>query len=80
MNTLPPFLPFIYLLMLSLFMANRFADTYRKNEELSTRLLRVDQLKDDFLAIWLSIRSQINQYDMKNKVEDGCGDSARRCN
>ncbi|RXT15446.1 ATP-binding protein [Ammoniphilus sp. CFH 90114] len=50
LNTLPPFLPFIYLLMLSLFMAHRFSDTYRKNEELSQQLLKVDKLKDEFLA------------------------------
>lgn len=49
-DVLPPILPFIYLLMLSLFMANRFTDTYRKNEELSERLLQVDKFKDEFLA------------------------------
>nr|WP_279288974.1 ATP-binding protein [Anaerosolibacter carboniphilus] len=47
---LPPVFPFLYLLMLSLYMANRFTDTYRKNEELSEQLLQVDKLKDEFLA------------------------------
>lgn len=49
-DVLPPILPFVYLLMLSLFMANRFTDTYRKNEELSEQLLQVDKFKDEFLA------------------------------
>lgn len=49
-DSLPPIFPFIYLAMLSLFMANRFADTYRKNEELSSLLLKADKLRDDFLA------------------------------
>ncbi|MEC1716358.1 hybrid sensor histidine kinase/response regulator [Schinkia azotoformans] len=50
LDILPPILPFAYLLMLSLFMAHRFADTYRKNEELSEQLLQVDKFKDEFLA------------------------------
>lgn len=49
-DILPPVLPFVYLLMLSLFMAQRFTDTYRKNEELTEQLLKVDKFKDEFLA------------------------------
>ncbi|GGG22281.1 hybrid sensor histidine kinase/response regulator [Paenibacillus abyssi] len=49
-NALPPFVPYIYLLMLSLFMAHRFADTFNKNKELSELLIRADQFKDEFLA------------------------------
>ncbi len=47
---LPPALPFFYLLMLSLFMAHRFLDTFRKNEELSRLLLQSNKFKDEFLA------------------------------
>ncbi len=49
-NILPPILPYIYLLMLALFMAKRFTDTYRKNEELSKKLMQIDQTKDEFLV------------------------------
>ena len=49
-EALPPVLPFIYLLTLSLFMAHRFTDTYRNNEELSQKLIIIDQSKDEFLA------------------------------
>ncbi|WP_249310390.1 ATP-binding protein [Bacillus sp. FJAT-49736] len=48
-NSLPPFLPYIYLSFLSLYMANLFAATYRKNEEMSIKLLEVDRFKDEFL-------------------------------
>ncbi|ADU32228.1 hybrid sensor histidine kinase/response regulator [Evansella cellulosilytica] len=47
---LPPVLPFLYLLTLSLFIAKRFTDTYRKNEELSEKLVQTDKFKDEFLA------------------------------
>lgn len=50
LDGLPPVLPFIYLLTLSLFMAQRFTVTYRKNEELSGKLIQMDQSKDEFLA------------------------------
>ena len=50
LTSLPPALPFVYLLMLSLFMAHRFADTFQKNEELSSLLLQSDKFKDEFLA------------------------------
>jgi two-component system, sensor histidine kinase ChiS len=50
LTSLPPFLPFIYLLMLSLFMARQFTDTYRKNKELSRLLLEESRIKDEFLA------------------------------
>ncbi|AKL97296.1 response regulator receiver sensor signal transduction histidine kinase [Clostridium aceticum] len=50
LHILPPVFPFFYLMMLSLYMANRFTDTYQKNEELTQQLLQVDRFKDDFLA------------------------------
>ncbi|MBM7648422.1 signal transduction histidine kinase [Bacillus ectoiniformans] len=50
LTVLPPILPFAYLLMLSLFMALRFSDTYKKNEMLSEALLKADEFKDEFLA------------------------------
>jgi len=46
----PPFEPFVMLLMLALAMSLRFSNAFRKIEELSIRLLKVDKLKDDFLA------------------------------
>ncbi|WP_186278783.1 ATP-binding protein [Lysinibacillus sp. BW-2-10] len=49
-DSLPPIFPFIYLMMLSLFMAHRFTDTYRKNEELTEKLIEVDRFKDEFLT------------------------------
>lgn len=50
LNLLPPILPFFILAMLSLFISNRFSDSFLKKEELSNALIRVDQLKDEFLA------------------------------
>ncbi|GKV57359.1 hypothetical protein NCCP2222_33060 [Sporosarcina sp. NCCP-2222] len=47
---LPPVLPFIILTMLSLFIANRFSHSFSKKEELSNALIKVDKLKDEFLA------------------------------
>jgi len=49
-NSIPPLLPFICLTMLSLYISNRFMDSFLKKEELSNALLRVDKLKDGFLA------------------------------
>lgn len=49
-NLLPPLFPFICLTMLSLYISHRFMDTFLKKEELSNALLRVDKLKDEFLA------------------------------
>ncbi|MGV3466856.1 MAG: ATP-binding protein, partial [Heyndrickxia sp.] len=48
-NSLPPFLPYIYLSFLSLYMAHLFAATYRNNEEMSIKLLETDRFKDEFL-------------------------------
>ncbi|MFE8696197.1 ATP-binding protein [Cytobacillus sp. FJAT-53684] len=50
LNLLPPVMPFILLSMLSLFISNRFTHSYLKKEELSNALIRVDKLKDEFLA------------------------------
>lgn len=47
---LPPLFPFICLLMLSLFISHRFTDSFLKKEELSNALMRVDKMKDEFLA------------------------------
>ncbi len=47
---LPPLLPFICLTMLSWFISHRFTDNFLKKEELSNALLRVDKMKDEFLA------------------------------
>jgi len=47
---LAPFEPFIVLLMLALLMSLRFSNAFRKIEDLSEQLLRVDKMKDDFLA------------------------------
>ncbi|WP_246097026.1 ATP-binding response regulator [Psychrobacillus soli] len=49
-NILPPLFPFICLTMLSLYISHRFMDSFLKKEELSNALLRVDKLKDEFLA------------------------------
>ncbi|MCM3494619.1 ATP-binding protein [Paenibacillus sp. FSL M7-1455] len=46
----PPFEPFVFLLMLALLMSLRFSNAFRKIEELSVQLLKADKLKDDFLA------------------------------
>ena len=48
--SLPPFEPFVLLLMLALLMSHRFSNAFRKIEELSVRLLKADKLKDEFLA------------------------------
>jgi signal transduction histidine kinase len=48
--SLPPFEPFVFLLMLALLMSLRFSNAFRKIEELSIRLLKADKLKDEFLA------------------------------
>ncbi|MFJ5768827.1 ATP-binding protein [Psychrobacillus sp. NPDC093180] len=50
MDSLPPLFPFICLAMLSLYISHRFMDSFLKKEELSKALLRVDKLKDSFLA------------------------------
>ncbi|MFJ7970190.1 ATP-binding protein [Psychrobacillus sp. NPDC096389] len=50
MNSLPPLFPFICLAMLSLYISHRFMNSFLKKEELSKALLRVDKLKDAFLA------------------------------
>lgn len=50
LNLLPPVMPFIILSMLSLFISNRFTHSYLKKEELSNALIRVDKLKDEFIA------------------------------
>ncbi|MEC1179689.1 ATP-binding protein [Metasolibacillus meyeri] len=50
LNALPPLLPFICLTMLSLYISHRFADSYLEKGKLTEALLRVDQLKDEFLA------------------------------
>ncbi len=47
---IPPFEPFVFLLMLALLMSLRFSNAFRKIEELSVRLLQADKLKDEFLA------------------------------
>jgi len=49
-DSLPPFEPFVLLLMLALFMSLRFSNAFKKIEELSQRLLKADKLKDEFLA------------------------------
>ncbi|MEK3978588.1 ATP-binding protein [Psychrobacillus sp. FSL K6-2836] len=49
-NLIPPLFPFICLTMLSLYISHRFLDSFLKKEELSKALLRVDKLKDGFLA------------------------------
>ncbi|MFS1511043.1 ATP-binding protein [Chengkuizengella sp. SCS-71B] len=45
-----PFEPFILLLMLALLMSLRFSNAFKRNEQLSEELLKVDQVKDEFLA------------------------------
>ncbi|MFJ7669427.1 ATP-binding protein [Lysinibacillus sp. NPDC097195] len=47
---LPPLLPFICLTMLSLYISHRFTDSYLEKGRLTNALLRVDKLKDEFLA------------------------------
>ncbi|MFJ5767755.1 ATP-binding protein [Lysinibacillus sp. NPDC093210] len=48
--SLPPLLPFICLTMLSLYISHRFTDSYLEKGRLTSALIRVDKLKDDFLA------------------------------
>lgn len=48
--SLPPLLPFICLTMLSLYISHRFTDSYLEKGRLTNALLRVDKLKDEFLA------------------------------
>ncbi|QFF98041.1 response regulator [Psychrobacillus glaciei] len=50
LNIIPPLFPFICLTMLSLYISHRFMDSFLKKEDLSKALLRVDKLKDEFLA------------------------------
>lgn len=47
---LPPLLPFICLTMLSLYISHRLTDSYLEKGRLTNALLRVDKLKDEFLA------------------------------
>jgi len=49
-DSLPPFEPFVLLLMLALLMSLRFSNAYLKIEELSVQLQKSDKLKDEFLA------------------------------
>ncbi|KPN97671.1 ATP-binding protein [Lysinibacillus sp. ZYM-1] len=48
--SLPPLLPFICLTMLSLYISHRFTDSYLEKGRLTNALMRVDKLKDEFLA------------------------------
>lgn len=50
LSALPPLLPFICLTMLSLYISHRFADSYLEKGKLTEALIRVDKLKDEFLA------------------------------
>jgi len=50
LDTLPPFEPFVLLLMLALLMSLRFSNAFKKIEELSIQLMKSDKLKDEFLA------------------------------
>jgi len=49
-DSVPPFEPFLFLLMMALLMSLRFSNAFRKIEELTVQLLRADKLKDEFLA------------------------------
>jgi sensor histidine kinase YesM len=49
-DSLPPFEPFVLLLMLALLMSLRFSNAFKQIEELSVRLIKADKLKDEFLA------------------------------
>lgn len=44
-----PFEPFLILLMLALLMSLKFSNSFKRIEELSVQLLKMDKLKDDFL-------------------------------
>ncbi|MDP5275282.1 hybrid sensor histidine kinase/response regulator [Chengkuizengella axinellae] len=48
--TLFPIEPFIFLLMLAFLMSLRFSNTFKRNEQLSTELIKVDKVKDEFIA------------------------------
>ncbi len=48
--SLPPLLPFICLTMLSLYISHRFTDSYLEKGRITSALMRVDKLKDEFLA------------------------------
>ncbi|MFJ7665146.1 ATP-binding protein [Lysinibacillus sp. NPDC097162] len=48
--SLPPLLPFICLTMLALYISHRFTDSYLEKGRLTNALIRVDKLKDEFLA------------------------------
>ncbi|MBP2242235.1 sensor histidine kinase YesM [Cytobacillus eiseniae] len=50
LNALPPLLPFICLTLLALFISHRFTKSFLKKDELSSALLHVDQLKNEFIA------------------------------
>jgi len=49
-SKIAPFEPFLFLLMLSLLISHRFANAYRKIEELSVQLIAANNLKDEFLV------------------------------
>ncbi|MFC5471299.1 ATP-binding protein [Cohnella suwonensis] len=48
--TFQPVTPFLFLLMLALFMSMRFSNAYKQNVQMSARLIQADRLKDEFLA------------------------------
>ncbi|MFS1514441.1 ATP-binding protein [Chengkuizengella sp. SCS-71B] len=45
-----PFEPFVLLLMFALLMSLRYSNAFKRNTQLSEELLKVDQVKDEFLA------------------------------
>ncbi|MFS1511042.1 ATP-binding protein [Chengkuizengella sp. SCS-71B] len=45
-----PFEPFVLILMFALLMSFRFSNAFNKIEQLSEELMKVDQVKDEFLA------------------------------
>ncbi|MFS1511416.1 ATP-binding protein [Chengkuizengella sp. SCS-71B] len=45
-----PFEPFILILMLALFMSLRYSKAFKRNKQLSEELMKVGQVKDEFLA------------------------------
>ena len=49
-DSLPPFEPFVLLLMLALLMSLRFSNAFKQIEKLSVQLMKADKLKDEFLA------------------------------
>lgn len=50
MNLLPPFEPLLFMVMHSFWMSLRFYNVFKKNEELSMKLVTADKVKDEFLA------------------------------